>query len=148
MTDPRPPLPGYYLGHVADCLRRIRKADGYNTDAGALVTLEPAPKLASDAAFITVVWSRQVRATDQAVVRVSRSTTVDIIAKVPAAFTDAQGALDEIVADIEQALVDQQYRFPVGYQFPQYQSAEPLAAAAADGWVGVVVTVAGHIPIR
>lgn len=137
-----------YLGHVAACLQQIQKALGYNTDGGLLVTLEPTPKVAADDAFIAVVWSRQSRATDPAVVRVARSTTVDIIAKVPASFNDAQETLDAIVADIEHALADQQYRFPVGYQFPQYQSAEPLAAAAADGWVGVVVTVAGHIPIR
>lgn len=137
-----------YLSALADCLRRIRKADGYATDAGEMVTLEPAPKLADNAPFITPVWSRQARATDPAVLRTTRATTVDIIAKVPAVYTRAQEALDEIVADIERALEDQRFRFPVGYQFPQYQSAEPIAAAAADGWVGVVVTVAGHIPIQ
>lgn len=137
-----------YLGHIAECLKQIRKSDGYNTNAGATVTLEPGPKLADDAAFVTVVWSRQARATEPAVVRVARATTVDIVAKVPAKFTTAQEMLDAIVSDIELALDKQQYRFPVGYQSPQYQSAEPLAAAAADGWVGVVVTVAGHIPIR
>lgn len=137
-----------YLGHIADCLRRIKKADGYNTNAGDLVTLEPAPKLDSDAGFIAVVWSRQQRATQSAVVRVARSTTVDIVAKLPAKFATAQDTLDLIVSDIEQALVGQQTRFPTGYQYPEYQSAEPLAAAAADGWVGAVVTVAGHIPIR
>jgi len=137
-----------YLGHIADCLRRITKAAGYNTDAGALVTLEPAPKVADDAAFVTVVWEGQARATDAAVARTHRATTVNIVAKVPATFTNAQSVLDAITQDIEQALADQQYRFPTGYQFPQYQSARPEAAAAADGWVAVVVVVTGHIPIR
>lgn len=144
MPSPR----AIYLAALADCLRRIQKADGYATDAGQLVTLEPAPKLSEDdAAFIAVVWSRQQRSPEAAVTRTHRATTVDIVAKVPASFNDAQHQLDLIVQDIERALANQQFRFPAGYQFPQYQSAEPLAAAAAAGWVGVVVTVTGNIPI-
>ena len=137
------------LGHVADCLRRIRKADGYSTDAGLLVTLEPAPKLAEDdAPFVTVVWSRQTRPTDPALARVKRLTNVDIVAKVPAHYDEAQEQLDLIVQDIEDALRAQQYRFPTGYEFPQYQSAVPLIADPAAGWVGAVVSVTGHIPIH
>lgn len=144
MSSPR----AIYLGHIADCLKRIRTADGYNTDAGATVTLEPTPKVASDADFVAVVWSRQARGDSDATRRTHRLTTVDVVAKVSTRYDNAQGRLDAIVSDIERALADQQFRYPVGYQAPQYQSAEPLAAAAADGWVGVIVTVAGHIPIR
>lgn len=144
MPSPR----ALYLGHIADCLKRIKKTDGYNTDAGSSVTLEPAPNVASDADFITVVWARQARGDSDATRRTHRLTTVDIVAKVAARYDDAQARLDDIVSDIETALTDQQFRYPVGYQAPQYLSAEPLAAAAADGWVGAIVTVAGHIPIR
>lgn len=138
-----------YLSTIADCLRRITQANGYATNAGALVTLEPAPALAEDEApFVTAVWSRQQRPAEPAVARTHRATTVDIVAKVPARFDAAQHQLDLIVGDIERALQDQQFRFPNGYQFPQYQSAEPLAAAAAAGWVGAVITVTGNIPIH
>lgn len=144
MASPRTVL----LEAVRDCLARIQVADGYNTDAGSAMTLEPAPQLASDAAFITVVWSRQQRATDAAVVRTHRLTTIDVVAKVPAQLGDAQEILDAIVADIEQAMADQQYRYPVGYEFPKYQSAEPLAANVTAGWIGTVVTYSSHIPIK
>lgn len=145
MPSPR----AIYLEAIAACMRQIKQADGYNTNAGDSVTLEPTPKLAeSDEAFIAVVWSRQARGTEPAVVKTSRATTVDIIARVPASLADARERLDLILEDIESALARQQWRFPVGYQAPQYQSAEPLLAPAGAGWIGVQVTVGGHIPIH
>lgn len=145
MASPR----AIYLAAVADCLRRIQQAGGYNTNAGDDVTLEPMPRLAEeDTPFIAAVWSRQVRATEPAVVRTHRATTIDIVARVPASMQDAQGRLDMIVQDIETALARQEFRFPNGYQFPQYQSAEPLVAPPGAGWIGAQVTVAGNIPIH
>lgn len=133
---------------VRDCLQRIQIADGYATDAGDTVVLEPAPVASEDkTAFITVVWSRQQRPDTDAVLRTHRLTTIDVVAKVPASVEDAQTKLDDIVSDIERAMEkDQNFRFPNGYQFPQYQSAEPLAGAINDGWVGVVLTYTSNIP--
>ncbi|MDH7453583.1 hypothetical protein QF205_10965 [Luteimonas composti] len=145
MASPR----AVYLDCIAQCMRQILQSSGYNTNAGLAVTLEPTPKLAeSDEAFIAVVWSRQARATEPAVTRTSRATTVDIIARVPATLTDARERLDLIVEDIETALAKQEVRFPVGYQYPQYQSAEPLVPPAGAAWIGVQVTVTGFIPIH
>lgn len=131
------------------CLARILVADGYNTDAGLLATLEPAPLLADDSApFLTIVWERQTRATDPATVRTHRLTTVRVIAKLPAASSAAQQWIDAVTDDIERAMSDQRFRFPLGYQFPQYQSAEPLTGPTASGWAGVIFTYTSHIPIR
>ncbi len=142
MASPR----AVYLDCIAQCMRQIRQAGGYNTNAGLAVTLEPTPKLAeSDEAFIAVVWSRQARAAAPAA-RGKRATTVDIIARVPTTLTDARDRLDLIVEDIESALARQEARFPVGYEFPQYEAAEPLMPPAGAGWVGVQITVTGHIP--
>lgn len=145
MASPR----AIYLEAIAACMRQIKQADGYNTNAGDSVTLEPTPKLAeSDEAFIAPVWSRQTRATEAAAVRGKRATTVDVIARLPANTANAREQLDLILQDIESAFARQQYRFPDGYQFPQYQSAEPLVPPAGAGWIGVQVTVAGDIPIH
>ena len=145
MPSPRQNL----LIAVEACLLRIHVADGYNTDAGDAVTLEPAPVVAEDdSEFITVVWSRQARPTTPAVQRTHRLTTFEIVAKLPATLTNAQGRLDAIVSDIEDAMADQQFRYPNGYSFPEYQSAEPLAGAITAGWVGVVLTYTSHIPIK
>jgi hypothetical protein len=137
-----------YLTAVVECLQQIRTSNGFLTDIGANVTREPAPKVADDAEFVTVVWGRQDRPADPGLARTSRLTTLQIMAKVPAGLDDAQGRIDEALSDIEQALDGQLAQFPTGYQFPQYQSAEPLNGDAADGWAGVVVTVTGHIPKR
>ena len=145
MPSPR----AIYLAAFKACLERITKANGFQTDAGKLFSLEPAPALAEDeAAFITAVWSRQAVPTNPARLRTSRLTTVDVVAKLPSTYANAQEIVDLVVEDIEAAFAGQHARFPVGYDFPQYQSAVPLPAAAAAGFCGVVVTYAGHIPIR
>lgn len=144
MSSPREQL----LEAVAQCLRRIRKADGYNTDIGLQVTTEPGPRVDSDAAFVAVGWTGQRRSDTAGKSRTHRLTDIGIVAKVPAEQARAQAALDDIVSDIERAMEDQQFRYPVGYDTPQYQSAEPLGAAFGAGWTGVTLTYTSHIPIR
>ena len=146
MSSPRKIL----LACVEDALKRIKTADGYITNAGLHVTQEPAPVIADDAAeFIAVVWNRQERATDPALVRTHRLTTFSVLAKVPAKLTEAQSRLDDLTTDIESAMADQQFRYPVGFEFPKYQSAEPLVPKQiTDGWIGVSIAYASHIPIR
>lgn len=144
MPSPRSTL----LLAVADCLRRIKKADGYRTDVGNKVTLEPAPRLEGDDDFVTVVWSSQVRAQDAAASRNKRLTTLDVVAKVKASLPKAQDTLDAIVSDIEQAMDAQAFRYPDGYDVPRYQGATPLRDGVAPGWIAVAVTYTSHIPIR
>lgn len=145
MTSPR----ATWLAAIVDCLKRIKKVDGYNTDAGLTVTLEPHPVLGEGtAAEVGVVWTRQERAQQDAARRSHRLTTARIVAYLPASYASRQDALDDIVTDIEVALSAQQFRFPAGYEFPKYQSAEPVVSAPADGWAAAVITVTGHIPIR
>ncbi|HWH75551.1 MAG TPA: hypothetical protein VNV16_14935 [Methylibium sp.] len=145
MSGPRSVL----LAAFKACLERIKVVDGYETDAGLVATLEPAPVLAEDGrAFLTIVWERQARASDPALLRSHRLTTVRVIAKLQADSTEAQAWIDAVATDIERAMADQRFRFPVGYQFPQYQSAEPLTGPPASGWVGVIFTFTSHTPIR
>lgn len=134
---------------MVECLQRIQVADGYNTDAGDDVTLEPAPVVSEEKSeFITVVWSRQARPTQPAVMRTHRLTTFDVVAKLSTTLGNAQTRLDAIVSDIEAAMADQQFRYPKGYEFPQYQSTEPLAGAVTAGWIGAVLTYSSHIPSK
>lgn len=138
------------LEAVAGILGDILQANGYLTDAGQAVTREPTPVLAETAGeLIAVVWSQQQRATEAALVRTHRLTSVQIIAKVPAGLADAQTRLDAITTDIETAMDRRQTAFPAGYQYPQYQQAEPLVPQPhTAGWIGVSITYTSHIPIR
>lgn len=134
---------------VQTCLQRITKADGYATDAGATVTLEPGPVVGDDCTeFVAVVWSRQARASDPAMVRTHRLTELQIIAKVPASLQDAQARVDAITDDIERAMAERYADFPHRIQFPVYQSAEPFSGPITASWVGVTFTYASHIPIK
>ena len=133
---------------VIACLARISVAGGYATDAGAVVTGEPG-QIADDAtAALAVVIESQARATDVAVQRTHRLTTVAVIAKVPAAQGNAQARLDLILDDVERAMADQQFRYPERITFPQYQSMQPVIAEPGQGWVGAVLRYQSHIPIR
>src|SRR5690606_40461220 len=111
-----------YLTAVVECLQQIRTSNGFLTDIGANVTREPAPKVADDAEFVTVVWGRQDRPADPGLARTSRLTTLQIMAKVPAALDDAQERIDQVLSDIERALDGQLTKFPTGYQFPDRKS--------------------------
>lgn len=135
---------------VRDCLARIKQVDGYITNAGSYVTLEPGPVAANEDSteLLTVVVSGQTRATDPALIRTHRKTTVSIVAKLPAVLTQVQSRLDAVVTDIEKAMADQQFRYPVGIQFPQYESMAPMVPAPTDKWVGAVLTYTTNIPIQ
>lgn len=145
MSGPRRIL----LEAVQGALQRIRIADGYHTDIGLRVIVEPAPLKEEEAGdLVVVVWSRQERSSIPATQNIARLTTFQVIAKVPATLADSQERLDLMVDDIERAMADQQYRYPVGYRMPQYESAEPLAGKVSAGWIGVALTYTTHIPIR
>jgi len=138
------------LAATEAALRRILMANGYNTDAGLHVTREPAPALAEDdAEFITVLWDQQERASEPSLQRTHRLTTISVVGKISARITEAQARLDALISDIEQAMADQQFRYPAGIQHPVYQVAKPLLPKQLnEGWVGVSITYTSHIPIR
>ncbi|RFF51730.1 hypothetical protein [Xanthomonas campestris] len=132
---------------VGACLQRISIADGYQTDAGATFTLEPGQVDEDATAVLTVLVAKQERASDAALIRTHRLTTLVIVIKVPAPLDTAQARLDAAVADIERAMADQQFRYPPGVQFPQYVSMEPVKPEAGMSWVGALLTYQSHIPI-
>ncbi|HEY0201752.1 MAG TPA: hypothetical protein VGC24_08680 [Burkholderiaceae bacterium] len=131
---------------VRDSLARISVANGYSTDAGGAVTLEPGQVDADAVAVLAPLVLKQQRPTDPAMLRGHRLTVLGILAKVPAALGEAQARLDAVVQDVEDAMADQQFRYPSGIQFPQYVSMEPVEAKAGMGWVGALITYHTHIP--
>lgn len=135
------------LDTVATCLRRISTPD-YETNAGAAVTTEPAQVDDDAAAVLGVLITKQERAIEPGLTRTHRLTTFVLLAKLPAALDQAQAQLDAIVGDIERAMADQQFRYPVGIQYPQYVSMEPAKPEAGIGWIGALLTYQTHIPIK
>ena len=132
---------------VGSCLQRISVANGYQTDAGASLTLEPGQVDEDANAVLTVLVAKQQRASESALTRTHRLTTLVVVVKAPAPLDTAQALLDALVADIEQAMAVQQFRYPPGIQFPQYVSMEPVKPEAGMSWVGALLTYQTHIPI-
>ncbi|NYH49431.1 hypothetical protein [Xanthomonas arboricola] len=132
---------------VGSCLQRISRANEYQTDAGASLTLEPGQVDEDATAVLTVLVAKQQRASESALIRTHRLTTLVIVAKVPAPLDTAQSQLDALVSDIEMAMADQQFRYPSGIQFPQYVSMEPVKPEAGMSWIGALLTYQTHIPI-
>ncbi|WP_115562347.1 hypothetical protein [Xanthomonas arboricola] len=143
MASPRETL----RAAVGACLQRISIADGYQTDAGATFTLEPGQVDEDATAVLTVLVAKQERPSDAALIRTHRLTTLLVVIKVPAPLDTAQARLDAAVADVERAMADQQFRYPLGMQFPQYVSMEPVKPEAGMSWVGALLTYQSHIPI-
>ncbi|ASK91874.1 MULTISPECIES: Clp protease/crotonase-like domain-containing protein [Xanthomonas] len=144
MASPRETL----RAAVRDCLAQITVANGYATDAGLAVTLEPGQVGDETLAVLAPLVTRQERASEQSQARTHRLTTLAVLAKVPADLGEAQARLDDLIADVERAMADKQARYPIGYQFPQYVAMEPAEAKAGMGWVGALITYQSHIPIK
>lgn len=127
-------------------LKRINGVAPYLTNVGGVVTLEPGqldPTRVDDG--LAVYIERQERATDPALVRSHRLTTAAIVVKRQGG-TEAEGALDEVLHDIERALDGRQPTWPPGYGQPVYQSMEPLRAPAGADWIGALIRYTSHIP--
>jgi len=130
------------------CLKRIVAGAEYSTSLGAVVTLEPGqldPEHVDDG--IAVYVEKQERANELAVVRTHRLTTVAIVVK-RRANAGAEAVIDAAVQDIEQALMERQTDWPVGYCNPAYQNMEYLRAPAGADWVGALLRYTSNIPIR
>lgn len=84
-------------------LRTVRKANGFRTDAGRDVRLEPAQFEADAAPRITLYALTTVRP-DDARGEGEREVTLVVEALVPVRFDNAQARIVETMADIEQAL--------------------------------------------
>jgi hypothetical protein len=132
---------------VGACLQRISVANGYQTDTGPTFTLEPGQVDEDATAVLTALVTKQERASDAALTRTHRLTTLVIVIKVPAPLDTAQARLDAAVTDVERAMADQQFRYPPRTQFPQYVSMEPVKPEAGMSWVGALLTYQSHIPI-
>src|SRR5690606_32041407 len=116
------------------------------TTVGTVATLEPGqldPERVEDG--LAVYIERQERATDAAVQRTHRLTTVAIVVKRKGGEA-AEGSLDDVVDDIERAMDGRQPTWPTGFGQPVYQSMEPLRAPAGADWIGALIRYTSNIP--
>ena len=97
------PIPWAILEGVKTRLGTVRKANGFRTDAGRDVRLEPAPFDPSDVARLTL-YPLTTLYPDDARSAGERGFTFVVEALVPVRIDNAQQRIVETIADIEDAL--------------------------------------------
>lgn len=127
-------------------LRLIATAAGYNTNLGAALLEEPRQLIADeDAAGLVAYIAGQAAATDPAVARTHRLTTVEILGR---GSSNTEAMIDAITGDVEQAMDAPPVAWPHGFTRPVFVNSEPLRSPAGANWAGVVLRFTSHIPKR
>lgn len=136
------------LESVKTCLQAITIAGGYNTDAGLVVTTEPAQVKQDASAVLAVQMEELLRATEPGFARTHRLMTFLVAIRVPTDLDDAQGTLDLAIDDVERAMQNKQTKFPAGVVFPRFEGCRPSPAPDNGRWIGAIVRYSTHVPIR
>lgn len=144
------PVTFQLLEAVRACVRQIRRTDGYHTNAGAAVTLEPGQAQdTSDADrpdyLVDVIWLGSAPADDRALKDRAETMVVGVAVKMPADSNKEALRVHEIVADVRRAMSDQQARFPLGTDFPKYAGTELITPTQGLAWVGAVVRYTANV---
>lgn len=141
-TDPRSWI---MLGNLETCLKRIRRADDYFTDAGAYVTREPKPITTRDQVAIGIRWEGKRRPDAEAMRKAGGFLNgIRVEVRLSADRDDAEYTLHCIVDDIERALDGQQSAFASTATFPQLESMQVIPKADGFSWVGADLLFTNH----
>lgn len=143
MAEPRTYV---LLGAVRASLAQIRRSAGYQTNAGASVTLEPGQVKDDAPEFLAVFLEGVSPSADPAARALKlRTCTIAISAKVPVELENAERRLHEILEDVELAMSDQQRRYPEGTDFPRFAGVARIAPADGLKWIGAVIRYTANI---
>lgn len=129
------------------CLEEIQIANGFFTDAGLYVTLEPSQIPEAQGALIALALDSLSPSVPPAPPRTHRQATVLLVGKVGTGVDNAQLSLHRLIADIERALTGQQRRFGAGRAFPTFVSATPIPPDKGINWIGVELRYTTHVLI-
>lgn len=120
------------------CLARISTANGFFTNAGALVSIEPGQIPADSAMALAVVLDSLTQNTDPngRVQQGSFTAELLVVIKVSIKQTEAQQRMHEAIDDVLRAFVGQQSLFPAGIVLPRFLESRPIPPADGLLWVG------------
>jgi len=136
-----------YLQLIAEVLEEIRTANGYQTDMGAHVVLEPEQQQADDGQRLVVLQTTYGKPTQAGLERTHRAVGFHVIAQVPRARTDGQLRLHKAQADVDACLSDKDMlrdKFQLGSPatgkpFPQLDDSVMASQVEGVDWVGVAL---------
>jgi hypothetical protein len=132
------------LGDVETCLQRIRRADGFFTDAGAYVTREPKPITTRGQIVVGIIWDGKRRAENDAMRRGGFLNGFTIAVRMEAGRDDAQLTLHSIIDDVEKAIDGQRATFNSNTTYPQFESMQVIPQADGQPWIGADLLYTNH----
>lgn len=134
------------LARCEEALATVQVANGYRTDAGSVVTTEPASLSDQDAPAVSLcVYLDQVgRPSDPAQREHGWLTDLIVVGKRAHAIDQAQQGSIDLLVDIERAMATR-VDFPRGGQAPRFQEAKFITRLEGLPWVGVVIRYSAHI---
>lgn len=136
------------LESLKSCLQEISIANGFHTDAGCYVTLEPGQIPDDQEALIGVVLDTVLRPDDPAFRGLGNLVTAVVIAKVPANKSESQQKLNCLIEDIQKALSDKQKQFRAGTHQPRFVEARIIPPADGMSWIGAEVRYSANVRLR
>jgi hypothetical protein len=129
------------------CLQRISTANGFFTNAGAAVSIEPA-QIPADAALALALVLESLAAGNDPGGRIRQgSYTADllVVIKVSTTQTDAQQRMHEVIDDVLRAFIGQEATFPNGITLPKFIESRPIPPAEGLLWVGAELRFSAQI---
>lgn len=142
-----------YLGRVATMLGNIRIANGYHTDAGLVVTREPAQIELDDPARIVVMMDGVRAPEDPAMRKIGVQFVIAIVGQVPKSLDNTQLRMHQLNHDIHRCMADralQVQHFAPGGEWPIPQFLESSVVPPAEGmnWIGAAARYTAALRLR
>lgn len=142
-----------YLQLIATVLAEIRTSNGYNTDMGVNVTVEPTQQLGDAGQRIALLQTAYGPPNAAGLRHHARSVGFHVIAQVPRTLADAQLRLHRAQSDIDLCLSNTELlrtKFQLGAARPFPILDDSTIASQVEGvdWVGVALRYTAQIRIR
>lgn len=147
-----------YLQLIAEVLADIRVSNGYLTDLGAHVVLEPEQQQSDEGQRLVVLQTGYGKAPQPGLERANnyRAVAFHVIAQVPRTRTDAQLRLHKAQADVDACLSNKDLlrtKFQLGEPaagkpFPQLDDSVIASQVEGTDWVGVALRYTAVLRVR
>lgn len=143
-----------YFGLIKTVLEEIRTANGYNTDMGASVSLEPDQQLGDEGQRLVVLQTSYGPPENQGLRQNVRVIGFHVIAQVPRQLSDGQLRLHRAQDDVDRCLSNQELlrtKFQLGgtdRPFPRLDDSAMASQVEGVDWVGVALRYTAQLRIR
>ncbi len=142
-----------YLQLIKSVLEEVRTSKGYQTDLGAMVTLEPTQQLGDGGQRIVLLQTQYGPPATAGLRHHARAIGFHVIAQVSRNYNDAQLRLHRAQSDIDLCLSNtdllrSKFQPGAGRPFPILDDAAMASQVEGVDWVGVALRYTATLRIR